>query len=59
MENTPESYRTAIQHLMNNDAEREALGRRAYAHARAHWDPKITEAAYVEIYKELLEKKNA
>ena len=38
-------------------ARREALGRAAFAHARARWDPAKTEAVYVSIYRELLEKK--
>lgn len=56
--NTAESYFTAMNHLMVNHAAREALGRGAFAHARARWDPTITEAAYVQVYKKLLGKRH-
>jgi len=58
VDNTPESYRMAIRELMDSHEARASLGRRAYAHSRANWDPAITEAAYVAVYKELLEKKH-
>jgi glycosyltransferase involved in cell wall biosynthesis len=59
VDNTPESYQTAITELIDSQSTRESLGRCAYAHARARWDPAITEAAYVAVYKELLEKRHA
>jgi glycosyltransferase involved in cell wall biosynthesis len=49
--NTPEGYGQALAALMQDDAAREALGRRAYAHAQAHWAPAKAEAAYLDIYK--------
>jgi glycosyltransferase involved in cell wall biosynthesis len=58
VDNTVEAYQTAIQELVSSHTARESLGRRAFAHARARWDPTITEAAYVAVYKELLEKKH-
>jgi glycosyltransferase involved in cell wall biosynthesis len=56
VDNTAEAYQTAIQELVYSQEARESLGRRAFAHARARWDPGITEAAYVAVYNELLEK---
>lgn len=58
VENTSEGYQKAIQYLLNNDFEREALGRRAFEHARALWNPRKTEAAYVEVYNQLLAKQS-
>lgn len=48
---TREAYSDAIQELMDDDAAREALGRRAFAHAQRHWSPAVTEAKFVEIYR--------
>jgi len=56
VDNTPEGYREAIRELITNHAAREALGRQAFQYARARWDPEITEAVYVNIYRELLER---
>jgi glycosyltransferase involved in cell wall biosynthesis len=58
VENTPEAYRAAILSLMTGNEVRESLGRKAYTHARALWDPQKTEAVYVAVYKDLLGKKN-
>lgn len=54
VDNTVDDYRAAIAHFLSNQPEREALGRRAYAHARKNWAPAATEAKYVEIYKRLM-----
>lgn len=54
VDNSPQAYQSALRELLANHAGREALGRRAFAHARTRWDPKITEAKYVAVYKELL-----
>jgi glycosyltransferase involved in cell wall biosynthesis len=54
VENTREAYRDAITRLVEDDALREGLGRRAYAHAQARWAPARTEARYVEVYRRLL-----
>lgn len=59
VDNTADGYERAIRLLMRDDAYREALGRRAYAHAQAHWAPQATEAAYVEVYRRLLGEKHA
>jgi glycosyltransferase involved in cell wall biosynthesis len=53
VDNTVEDYRRALAHLLSDDAARAALGRRAFAHARALWAPENTEAKYVEIYQRL------
>ena len=57
VENTADSYRTALEKLISDHALRERLGRAAFAHARDHWAPEKTEAAYVEIYRGLLARK--
>lgn len=54
VDNTTASYRRAIETLMNDDAAREALGRRAYDHAQANWSPARTEAKVVDIYKRFM-----
>lgn len=54
VDNTPEGYRAALEQLIRDDARREALGRRAYAHAQTLWAPAKTEAKFVEIYKRIL-----
>jgi glycosyltransferase involved in cell wall biosynthesis len=48
------SYREALIDLLNDHAEREALGRAAYAHAQANWAPAKTEGVYAEIYRRFL-----
>ncbi len=54
VENTKEGYGQAIRKLIEDDAFREQLGRKAYAHAQEHWAPAKTEAKYVEIYKRVM-----
>ena len=54
VDNTPDGYSSALERLINDGVMRETLGRKAYAHARSHWAPSITEAKYVEIYKKIL-----
>lgn len=54
VDNTVDGYRDAIRELMDDDAAREALGRRAYAHAQSHWSPARTEQKVVDIYRGLL-----
>lgn len=56
IENTEASYRDALERLLSDHNYREALGRRAFAHARAHWAPEITEAKYAGIYRRFLER---
>lgn len=54
VENSVEGYYRALQHLLTDHEAREALGRRAYAHAQEHFAPPRTEAKVVEIYQQLL-----
>lgn len=54
VENSEESYRMALERLLGDGPARAALGRRAFAHARSHWAPEITEAKYAAIYRRLL-----
>lgn len=53
--NTVEAYVDALRRLIADDDYRERLGRRAYAHAQAHWAPEKTEAKFVSIYRAVLE----
>lgn len=57
VDNDAASYRAALEKLISDHAFRERLGRAAFAHARSHWAPEKTEAAYVAVYRELLEKR--
>ncbi|AKR57788.1 hypothetical protein XM25_18765 [Devosia sp. H5989] len=59
VENTVDDYLGALRQLLENDEERAALGRRAYAHANAHWSPAITEAKFAGIYRTILAKRGA
>jgi glycosyltransferase involved in cell wall biosynthesis len=52
--NTEAEYLTALEHLLRDHEARAALGRRAFAHAQAHWAPEITEAKYASIYRRFL-----
>lgn len=54
VDNTTSGYRDAIRGLMEDDGAREALGRRAYAHAQANWSPAVTERKVVGIYQRLM-----
>ncbi|OGG48160.1 MAG: hypothetical protein A3F84_23070 [Candidatus Handelsmanbacteria bacterium RIFCSPLOWO2_12_FULL_64_10] len=54
VENSVEGYYRALQRLLTDRAEREALGRRAYAHAQEHFAPAQTEAKVLQIYRQLL-----
>ncbi len=57
VDNTTASYQNALAELIADDAAREALGRRAYAHARANWSPEKTEAKVVGIYRSWLDRR--
>jgi glycosyltransferase involved in cell wall biosynthesis len=57
VENTEEAYFRSLNQLLTDHEGRAALGRRALAHARAKWDPVITEARYASIYRSFLEKR--
>lgn len=54
VDNTTDSYREAIQDLMEDDAARAALGRRAYAHAQPNWSPQVTERKVLDIYRRFM-----
>jgi glycosyltransferase involved in cell wall biosynthesis len=54
VENTEASYHAALERLLSDHSFREALGRRAFAHARSHWAPEVTEAKYAGIYRGFL-----
>lgn len=56
--NTDDEYYSALNHLLANDQAREALGKRALAHARLLWDPAITEAKYAAIYRSFLKDRS-
>ena len=52
--NTEAEYLAALERLLRDHEARAALGRRAFAHAHAHWAPEITEAKYASIYRKFL-----
>lgn len=56
--NTEDEYHAALRHLLDDDAARSELGRRALAHARRHWAPEVTEAKYASIYRSFLERRS-
>ena len=57
VENTAAGYRAALRRLIADDRFREQLGRNAGCSARAKWHPAITESRYVDIYRDVLGKK--
>jgi glycosyltransferase involved in cell wall biosynthesis len=57
VDNSEEAYFQALNQLLTDHEGRAALGKRALAHARANWDPSITEARYAGIYRSFLEKR--
>jgi len=59
VDNSEADYRAAIATLLEDHAGREALGRRAFAHAQAHWAPTLTEAKYAAIYRRFLDRASA
>lgn len=56
VENTEDAYFQALDHLLTDHEARSALGRRALAHARANWDPTITESKYASTYRSFLKR---
>jgi len=50
-DNSVEGYRAAIAGLLGDDAARCTLGSRAYAHAKAHFDPMAMEGRLCDIYR--------
>ncbi len=57
VDNTAAAYQAALAELIGDNASREALGRRAHAHAQANWSPARTEAKVVAIYRSLLDRR--
>ncbi len=55
VENSVAGYEHALRRLITDHALRERLGRRAFAHARQHWSPEVTEAKFVSIYRRILQ----
>ena len=54
VDDTPEAYRQALHDLLSDDVEREALGRRAYAHAAERWAPERTEQRLADVHRQAL-----
>lgn len=54
VEDTKDGYLQALRKLLSDQKEREQLGRRAMAHAQAHWAPEKMEARVVEIYRKYM-----
>ncbi|HEX7554992.1 MAG TPA: glycosyltransferase family 4 protein [Leptolinea sp.] len=52
--NTPESFASAFNNLIENASERENLGRTARQVAEEKWSPRKAEAHFVEIYHQAL-----
>jgi len=57
VDNSEEGYLSALKELLEDDAKRSALGRKAFDHAMANWSPAVTEAKYASIYQEFLQAK--
>lgn len=55
VENSANAYFEALKFLIDNDHEREFLGKRSCALAQSRWAPQKTEAKFVEIYREIIE----
>jgi L-malate glycosyltransferase len=53
VDNSAESYRSALKQLISDHALRERLGRRASAHAHEHWSPEKCETEFVNIYRDV------
>ena len=54
VDNTSEGYRAGLEKLILDGGLREFLGRAGQRRARENWDPTVTEANYVRIYREIL-----
>jgi glycosyltransferase involved in cell wall biosynthesis len=54
VENSEEGYHRALQHLLNDHGAREALGRRAGAHAQERFAPERAEARIAQIYQQAM-----
>ena len=52
--NAEADYLAALTKLLHDHEARAALGRRAFAHAQAHWSPAMTNAKYAAMYRKFL-----
>lgn len=58
VDDSKDGYLKAMKRLMNQE-QRELFGRRAYAHARANWDPEHLEAKVAQLYLDVIDKSRA
>ena len=56
VESSEAGYHAALSAFAQDEAARTALGRRAFAHARRLWDPAVTTAKFVDIYRRHMRK---
>lgn len=54
VDNTVDAYQKAFQQLLTNSSFREQLGKRGATVAKDSWNPEKMEAAYTDVYKELM-----
>jgi glycosyltransferase involved in cell wall biosynthesis len=54
VDNTESAYHEALSKFATDQTARETLGQRALACARRLWDPKVTTAKYVDVYRRLM-----
>lgn len=59
VDDNQDAYFKAIKFFIENNHERERLGRRAFEHSRKLYSPEKTEAVYIDVYRRLLESVNA
>lgn len=53
-DNTPDSYKKAIQNLLDNNEQRMKLGEAAYLHAQKNFNPETLKEKVAEIYQKLM-----
>jgi len=56
VESSVEGYYRALSSFADDQSARETLGRRAFEYAKRHWDPAVTTAKYVEVYRRVMQK---
>jgi glycosyltransferase involved in cell wall biosynthesis len=56
VEDTKDGYGRGIRELIQNNTERERLGRAAYAHARETWAPQDMESKVATLYQQILDR---
>ena len=56
VEDSKDGYSRGIRELIANNAERERLGRAAYAHARETWAPQDMESKVATLYQQILDR---